>query len=292
MPLVSIGLPVRDGVERIEGVVRSVLAQDHEDIELVISDNDSSDGTEELCRGLAAQDPRIVYHRNPVNVGLLNNFVCALKLATGEYFRWVGDDDWLAPNCVSRSLDAFTEDSGLILVTSQVDFTGPDGVTETGRYTGTALRSPDPVVRLAEMLRMLNESHLLIDPLYGLMRREAILPLERRNMLREDEVYSTRLALAGPWGHVPEVLTKRTWKVESQTTLARRLDVPAWHARFVNVLECRAMLRWLDEWEPLTEDERRRARVEIGRMFVRRQQRVLTRRSRKLVRMARDFVPR
>jgi glycosyltransferase involved in cell wall biosynthesis len=292
MPLVSVGLPVYNGVSRIEAVARSVLAQDHADLELVISDNASTDGTEELCRSLAAEDSRVVYHRNPLNVGLLNNFVGALRLARGEFFRWVGDDDWLAPNCVSRGLDAFADDPRLILVTSQVDYTGPDGVTATMPYTGTAFRSPDPVVRLTEMLRLLNSSHLMIDPLYGMVRREPVVGISRRNMLREDEVYATKLALAGPWGHVPEVLAKRNWKHETPAILARRLDVPSWQAHFATTLQCREMVRWVRASAELSDDQRRRAVVEIGKMYARRQQIVATRRARKLVRIARDLVPR
>ena len=292
MPLVSVCLPTYNGVSRVEAVVRSVLAQDHADLELVISDNASTDGTEELCRSLAAEDPRIVYHRNPVNVGLLNNFIGAGRLARGEFFRWVGDDDWLAPNCLSRGVDAFAEDPRLILVTSQVDYTGPDGVTETAPYPGTALRSDDPLVRLTEMLRLLNESHLIIDPLYGLVRREPVVRIGRRNMLREDEVFATKLALAGPWGHVPEVLAKRNWKHESPSVLVRRLDVPRWQAHFATTLQCREMLLWVRDYDGLTEEQRRRATLEIGRMYARRQQIVATRRARKLVRMARGLVPR
>ena len=146
--LVSVGLPVRNGADRIERVVKSVLKQDHENLELVICDNASTDDTEELCRDLAAHDSRIVYHRHPVNVGLLNNFISAMRLATGTFFRWVGDDDWLAPNCVSRGLDAFAADDRLILVTSQLEYTGPDGLTQTATYDGTALGSDDPVTRL------------------------------------------------------------------------------------------------------------------------------------------------
>ncbi|MFI9380536.1 glycosyltransferase family 2 protein [Kutzneria sp. NPDC052558] len=292
MPLVSVGLPTYNGVERIEPVVRSVLGQDHADLELVISDNASTDGTEELCRSLAAEDSRIVYHRNPVNVGLLNNFIGAMRLARGEFFRWVGDDDWLAPDCVSRGLDVFAEDPRLILVTSQVDYTGPDGHTATAPYTGTALRSGDPVVRLTEMLRLLNESHLIIDPLYGMVRRASVVGIGRRNMLREDEVYATKLALAGPWGHVPEVLAKRNWKHETPAILARRLDVPSWQAHFATTLQCREMVDHVRTVDGLSEDQRRRAMLEIGRMYAKRQRIVATRRARKLVRLARDLVPR
>ncbi|MDF5755011.1 glycosyltransferase family 2 protein [Spongiactinospora sp. TRM90649] len=288
-PLVSIGLPTYNGASRVPEVIRSILAQDHANLELVICDNGSTDDTEQVCRALAGVDGRIVYHRHPRNVGLLNNFISAIRLAKGEYFRWVGDDDRLEPQCVSRSLEPFLRDERLVLVTTQVAYTGPDGVTSTAPYEGTALGSGDPVERFAEMLRMLNQSHLLIDPLYGMVRREPVAAIPRRNMLREDEVFAAKLALAGPWAHVPEVLAHRNWKHERLPTVARRLDVPVWQARFATTLQCREMLRWLGT-APLTPAQRRRARAEVLRMYGTRQRRVLTHRSRKLARMAASLV--
>jgi glycosyltransferase involved in cell wall biosynthesis len=289
--LVSVGLPTRNGAERLERVIGSVLDQDHERIQLVICDNASTDGTEELCRALAKDDDRILYHRQPENVGLFGNFIAASRLAQGDFFRWVSDDDWLEPSCVSRSLQAFAEDERLFLVTTQISYTGADGVTATGEYNGTGLRSDDPVERFTEMLRMLNESHLLIDPLYGLFRREPLIAIRRRNMLREDEVFATKLALAGPWGHVPEVLGHRNWKHETPSIIARRLDVPAWQARFATTLQCREMLRWLDETD-LTPEQKGRARAAVYRMYVVRQRRVAARRTRKLARIATGLVSR
>ncbi|UBU13943.1 glycosyltransferase family 2 protein [Nonomuraea gerenzanensis] len=284
--LVSIALPVRNGAGRLEAVVRSVLAQDHPHIELVISDNASTDGTEELCRDLAAADPRIVYHRHPENIGLLGNFQHAARISRGAYVRWIGDDDRLEPDCVSAALAAFAADERLILVTNQVSYTGSDGKVSTVAYTGTELGSADPVVRFAEMLRLLNESPYLMDPLYGLLRREAATGIPRRNMLREDEVFAAKLALAGPWAHVPEVLSHRNWRLERIGRIARRLDVPPWQSHLANTLQCRELLRWVRDAE-LTEDQRRRARTEVMRMYARRQRRTFAHRGRKLLTLAR-----
>jgi GT2 family glycosyltransferase len=283
MSLVSIGLPVRNGAARIPDVVASVLAQDHADLELVITDNASTDDTEAVCRELAAAEPRISYHRHPENLGILGNFQAAMRLARGEFFRWVSDDDRLEPYCVSKSLAVFEGDDRLILVTGQLAYTGEDGVTGSAVYEGAALSSGDPVVRFTEMLRMLNSSHLLIDPLYGVFRRAAVVGIERRNMLREDEVYATKLALAGPWGHVPEVLGHRHWKSESPSILARRLQVPAWTAHAATTLQCREMLRWVNTPDAgLTDAQRRRARTAVREMWLRRQQAVAGRRVRKV----------
>jgi len=54
--LVSIGLPLRNAGESVRGVVESVLAQDHADIELVISDNASTDDSQDVCQALAEKD--------------------------------------------------------------------------------------------------------------------------------------------------------------------------------------------------------------------------------------------
>ncbi|WP_440100460.1 glycosyltransferase family 2 protein [Streptosporangium sp. H16] len=288
--LVSIVLPVRNGAGRIEGAIRSVLGQDHERLQLVISDNASTDGTEEICRDLAATDRRIVYRRHPENVGLFDNFVRTTELVAGTFFRWVGDDDRLEPACVSRSLQAFAEDDRLVLVTTQVAYTGPDGTVTTAPLDRSGLASDDPVERFAEMLRLLNESHLLIDPLYGTLRRDPLARIPRRNMLREDEVFAAKLALAGPWGHVPEVLAHRNWKHDTLSAIARRLDVPPWRARCSSVLQCGELFRWLREAD-LTADQRRRARAAVLAMYARRQRLTAARRGRRLALIASGLVP-
>lgn len=283
--LVSIGLPVRNAGERVAHVVESVLAQDHPHVELVISDNHSTDDTEDVCRELASRDERISYHRQPENIGLFNNFVRTIELARGTYFRWIGDDDGLAPTFVSRCLHEFSADPRLILVTTQLRYTGPDGDTQTARYDGTALRSADPVERFTELLRLLNESLLLIDPLYGMVRRAPVAAIPRRNMLHEDEVFAVKLALTGPWGHVPEVLAHRGWKHDRIKNIARRLGVPPWQSHFANTLQCLEILRWLPQAD-LSRAQRLEAASAVYRMYVRRQARTVRHRSLKLLRLA------
>ena len=66
---VSIGLPVYNGEAFLTESIESLLAQTFDDFELIISDNASTDGTEEICRSFAAADARIQYHREPTNQG-------------------------------------------------------------------------------------------------------------------------------------------------------------------------------------------------------------------------------
>lgn len=276
-PLVSVGLPVRNGAEVIEGALRSVLAQRHEDLELVISDNASTDGTEEICRSYARSDSRVRYHRQPEHIGGLANVVQVMHRARGTFLKWIGDDDWLAPSYLSRCLERLAEDDRLILVTTQQVFLGEDGQAQTSAYPGRNLSSDQPVERFTEILRLLAEGYLPLDPIYGLMRREPVTAIPRCAMPREDEVFAAKLALAGPWGRVPEVLAHRGWKIPARMTRqARQLDVPAWRARAANLLQCRELLAYLHQ-VPLTPAEERAARAEVRRLYVRRHQRTAMR---------------
>src|SRR6478735_6468286 len=109
-PLVTIALPVFNGADTIEQVGRYVLEQDYPNIELLISDNASTDATPEVCRELARSDSRVRYHRQPHNIGLINNFEWTKRHCSGEFLRWIGDTDEIAPSYVSRCLEVFRAD--------------------------------------------------------------------------------------------------------------------------------------------------------------------------------------
>ena len=194
----------------MEGVVISVLEQTHDHLELVISDNASTDDTEAVCRALARADSRVVYRRQRDDLGLLANFRFVLSESHGEFFRWIGDDDSLHPEYSARCVAVLEQHPDALLTTTRIAYADPDGVTQSdSTYDGVAMASADPVDRLDSMLGYLNQSYLLVDPLYAMLRRDGVLDIARRNMLREDQLYSTKLALAGPWAHVPELLANR-----------------------------------------------------------------------------------
>jgi hypothetical protein len=284
-PLVSIGLPVRNGERYLDEAARSVLGQEHGRLELVISDNASDDGTEGICRELARADSRVRYHRHVKDIGLIPNFNSVLHRASGTYFKWMGDDDCLTPTYVSRCTQMLDDDPELILVTTQQAHVEPDGSVESASYNGTRLRSPRPVERFTEWLRLLNESRLLLDPLYGMMRRAPVGRVPRPVMLFEDQIFAARLALAGPFGHVGEVLSyRRTKPFPRLTVTARRIGVAPWHASVATTLQCRELLAAVGEAQ-LSPRERRQAKDAIARLYLRRQWLTVAHRSRKLVQL-------
>lgn len=92
-PAISIGMPTYNGERFIERAIDSVLGQTLADLELVISDNASTDRTGEICAAYARRDPRVRYVRLPENRGAEFNFAHVRDLATAPFFAWAADDD-------------------------------------------------------------------------------------------------------------------------------------------------------------------------------------------------------
>jgi glycosyltransferase involved in cell wall biosynthesis len=99
--LVSIGMPVYNGEKYIRQSLDSLLAQDYGHFELIISDNASSDRTQEICLEYADRDKRIRYYRNERNVGMAWNANRVFELASGDYFKWASSYDYVAPSFIS-----------------------------------------------------------------------------------------------------------------------------------------------------------------------------------------------
>lgn len=105
-PLVGIGLPVYNGQRYVERALESLLAQDYPHLEIVISDNASTDRTPEICQDYAAKYPQLKYFRAAKNSGASWNFNEVFRLSRGEYFMWAAHDDLWAKSCVSSCVDA------------------------------------------------------------------------------------------------------------------------------------------------------------------------------------------
>lgn len=115
LPLVSIGLPVYNGEDRLAAAIGSVLNQDYANLELLIVDNNSNDGTAAIAQKFSEADQRIRYVRNPANIGFLPNFRKALDLSTGRYFTWLAHDDELSdPAYLSTTVAYLEEHPGVV----------------------------------------------------------------------------------------------------------------------------------------------------------------------------------
>jgi glycosyltransferase involved in cell wall biosynthesis len=136
--------------------IESVLAQTYGDLELLISDNCSTDDTAEICRSYVRDDSRVVYTRTDVNVGAAANFSRLAHLARGTYFKWICHDDSMAPRFVEECLPIADSDPDIITVAPTVDV-----VDETGQvlqHVSTYVTpEPWPADRLGQYRCMMDE---------------------------------------------------------------------------------------------------------------------------------------
>lgn len=227
-PALSIGLAVRNGRDVIERCVESILTQDFTDLELVISDNVSDDGTIAVLEEYARADRRVRFGVNAVNIGSHENMRRVLDLAQGTYFRWISADDWLEPGCLSACIRALESHPDAIGVTTAFTIHTADGSTRYEDYRGEFPTSDDPVRRFERMLWFFHAGDAKYDPIYGSFRRAHLMrshPL--RPTEQNDWLLSAELALMGPIIHLHERLANRTRDYSpgiDRAAFRRRLD--------------------------------------------------------------------
>jgi hypothetical protein len=125
-----------------------------------------------------------------------------------------------------------------------------------------------------------------------MMRRRPVARLPRPVMLFEDQIFAARLALAGPFWHVREILSYRRFKpFQRLPATAHRLGVPLWQAKVATTLQCRELLAAVREVD-LGPGERRQASAAVARMFLRSKRVTAAHRSRKLARLVSHAVAR
>ncbi len=100
-PLVTIGLPTYNRPVGLQKCLESILKQTYSNLEIIISDNCSTDeAVQNVIKQYAEKDGRIKHFRQPVNIGLEENFNFVYAKASADYFTWMSDDDYFDSNYV------------------------------------------------------------------------------------------------------------------------------------------------------------------------------------------------
>lgn len=208
-PVVSIGVPVYNGERFVERALVSLLAQDFGDLEVVVSDNASTDGTEEICRSLAAADDRLRYVRHPENRGGAANFNAAFHLRhpDARYFKWAASDDVHDPRYLSTVLEALRGDPTAVLGhcrTSDID--EQDVVLREWGDQGLPVGHDDVAVRFGALSRRNYQCFAI----FGVIPVPVLAATRLLGYYAEsDRVLLAELSLRGRFLEVPETLFHR-----------------------------------------------------------------------------------
>jgi glycosyltransferase involved in cell wall biosynthesis len=201
-PRLSIGLPVYNGEEYLAESLDALLGQTYEDFELVISDNASTDGTEDICRKYAAQDKRIRYIRLSRNVGATPNHNYVFTQCRGELFKWASHDDLYARDLLRRCVDALDERPEVILAHADQAVIDGDGQVKVPYEYGLATDSPHAPERFRSLLFEPGG-----DDFYGVMRADVLRRVKPHDSYHHaDRTFVAEIGLHGPFHQVPELL--------------------------------------------------------------------------------------
>jgi len=202
VPRLSIGLPVYNGENYLAMSLEALLGQSYAEFELIISDNASTDATEQICRQYAASDPRIRYIRQARNLGAAVNHNFVFRESRGELFKWASHDDLYGRDLLARCVDALDEHPNVVLShTSLAIIDGQDKITRGYDYR-LATDSPHAPERFRSLLFALGG-----DDFYGIIRSDVLRKVTPHDSYHHaDRTFVAEIALRGPFHQVPELL--------------------------------------------------------------------------------------
>lgn len=192
-PLVSLGIPVYNGEPFVREALDGLLAQTYDNLELIISDNASTDRTREICQEYATRDRRVKYYRNPTDIGVHANYRRVVTLATGEYFMWAADDDLKPPDAIERCLNALSSNSRAVMAHGivLVDVPGADDLFEVPNFIQAS--DTNAAVRIRLFTRGIGHNAMQ----YGLYRLNALKQATLGSHLGQDYLLCLQMCLLG-----------------------------------------------------------------------------------------------
>jgi glycosyltransferase involved in cell wall biosynthesis len=231
-PLVSIGMPVYNGEKYLRRTLESLLSQTYKNIELIVSDDCSTDSTQQICLSYASADSRLTYYRQPENAGITANFNHLLQLARGDYFMWAAQDDLWEPSYIECCLKEMQADERIVFCTSKTIFISPGG-EEIGRLDTDLTTSGMSAAK--RIMHYLTNS-LEDSQFYGLIRASALKGKSLADIMGQDYLIMIELLAQGDLKMIDGYLFKKRKGGASQSLikLARSYRVTSrkrivWH---------------------------------------------------------------
>ena len=237
-PKVSIGIPVFNGAKTLAKTIEAAINQDYKNLEIIISDNCSTDETQSIAKEFQKKDSRIRYIRQEINHGMTANFSKVFERSTGEFFMWAAHDDQHEPTFISRCLPLLLNnpEAGLCVPKTQAYFRGEvTWVSSMNSFNGIDSRT-----------RLYKETlkHFPAVGMYGLYRSSKVAKTNLwRNFTGGDLVFVQDLTLHGNVIICEEILfsyfEREKWNTLEQDYANIHGDskIPWYYSPFLIVLE-------------------------------------------------------
>jgi len=123
-PLISVGVPIFNAEKTIARTLSSLLNQDYPNLEILVSDNGSTDGSMKICKSFESSCDRIRIVSQFENIGPIRNFEYVFEHARGDYFMWCAGDDSLSPTSISENFEVLQANPKAVGCSSVNSFEG------------------------------------------------------------------------------------------------------------------------------------------------------------------------
>lgn len=217
-PLVTLGMPVYNEARYINETLENLLKQTYPNLEVIIADNGSTDGTSEICATFAAAHSHIRHIRHPHNIGQHTNFNYLPNGASGTYFCWASGHDLLDPDFVEKSVQVLENDPHVVLA-----YPRTINMTKEGERTGEKMRQFDirqmsPEQRFREVMWRVDCNYV-----YGMFRLAPMLESSLFQVLPAcDRVFLAEMAIKGTFAPVDTFKYYRMSREYVQTEVEKR----------------------------------------------------------------------
>lgn len=204
MAKVTVCIPTYNYGRFVGAAIASVLTQSLQDVEILVSDNASTDNTREVVAELAGKDRRIRYFCNERNLGMVANWNRCLELAGGDYIKFLCADDLLEPGALALLGGLLDRHPGVVLASGARRLMAEDG-RRCGilAFSGRAALLPGPRV----IRQCIARGNRIGEPSAVMFRRSALLAGfdESYPQVADFEMW-LRLLEAGDFVFTPEVV--------------------------------------------------------------------------------------
>lgn len=230
-PLVSIIIPCYNPGEMFEGCLRSCFEQTYPNIEIIIVDNNSTDGSIKLARQLAANTSPSVILTKCHNQGQNNAFNHGFTLATGDYIQWLDADDSLMPDKIALQVAALEQNPNFDIAYGDWEYCFYQSDVEKGENPQQVIPQKRCQYRFGFISRQYDDyllqalSHNWQPPLSYLLRRDSAIKLQElfawnpHTFLATDREYYTIAAIIGlRFLYVPNALVRYNFWSSTQNS--------------------------------------------------------------------------
>jgi len=225
-PRVSIGMPVYNREKYVAASIEAHLNQTYGDFELILTDNCSTDRSEEICRDYVARDPRIRYYRNPRNLGAAGNYRRCFELATGEFFRWTPSDDLVSLNLLERAVNILDNDPSVFVAYPRTKLIDAEGKITGDFEEHLHLMDEQPSKRWIGVQKNIRLGNLH----YGLNRADKFRKTGlMRNYNGGDFPLIAEMSLYGKFYEIPDAFFYRRMHEEASSAMKNSADVMAFY---------------------------------------------------------------